>query len=681
DAIFHGHFQYVVLNITFRCIVHSTYILLIIEFGGVDAGDLDRAGNVEFDVKVSYDHLDDRARNTLKAWGFPPLKHKKIAVDWKNDIFTVYQEIPGKQGGLIIAWTITQVSNKKRLSCAMFTHNNLSSAIPSNRSLMQSLIKHATEAIKSYRLQSWRSILEEHFNFWHEYWNKSKVSIPDNVLENLYYIELYKLACNSRHSKFPCPLQGIWTIDGIIPPWNGDYHLDMNVQEAYWPIYANNRLELGEPLFRWLTGLIPVFRKRCKEFYGCDGIWTSCSISLEGANLHGYYNTEAWPGNGAWAAHMFWLYWLYTKDKKFLKEQALPFMKGVAELYLDLLELNEFDEYHIPLGSSPEYHEHLLDAWGKNPTCDIALVRWLFSSLLEAKKVLGLDDQPDFWEMIKDRLENLVFFPADMDGLQVMEDVPYSYSHRHMTHLFPIHPFHIINVEGDRDDRFLVKTSLRRLRKIGNWEWTGWTLPWLSMISCWANNPWLTLKYARDYLLFINENSMHVNGDPKDLGICCHVYEPMTLEAGFCFATAIPEMLLKSWGGIIRVFECIPRSWHDACFADLRAEGAFLVSASLSGGKLSWIKIKSEAGSELLFKNHYGITLNVFDYNTGKLIDTIDANQVFFNIKTKVNDELAIIPADQQFNKEGIQFRHIKPIFNGKHWFGLQEKNPNPYLP
>ena len=55
-------------------------------------------------------------------------------------------------------------------------------------------------------------------------------------------------------------------------------------------------------------------------------------------------------------------------------------------------------------------------------------------------------------------------------------------------------------------------------------------------------------------------------------------------------------MLLTSWGGKIRVFPGVPESWSDIAFHNLRAEGAFLVSAVRDGGKTRFIRVESLAG-------------------------------------------------------------------------------------
>ncbi len=150
---------------------------------------------------------------------------------------------------------------------------------------------------------------------------------------------------------------------------------------------------------------------------------------------------------------------------------------------------------------------------GRNPTCDLALIRWLLTSLLDAVKTLAIEEEEQEKVAIwTDVLSHLTDYSVDNNGLQIMENQPYNVSYRLMNHLLPIYPLHTISVEGDRSQQLLINNSLKNLRRIGNWDWTGETYPWLSAIVAWANKPWLAYSWLQNYLLFIRENTMHVTG-------------------------------------------------------------------------------------------------------------------------------------------------------------------------
>ena len=173
--------------------------------------------------------------------------------------------------------------------------------------------------------------------------------------KTLFYVEIYKLGCCSRPGKFPISLQGVWTKDGGLPPWAGDYHLDMNVEESYWPVYASNHLDCAQPLYERFFANLPRYKKLCYDFFGFEGAWARCEQALDGSPIYGWYTANFWPGNGAWLAHHFWLHWLYSHDGDFLRDRAFPFMRAFLQTYCNLLEEGPDGRLHIPLGTSPEW--------------------------------------------------------------------------------------------------------------------------------------------------------------------------------------------------------------------------------------------------------------------------------------------------------------------------------------
>ncbi len=546
---------------------------------------LEGAAATKATFKASLDHLDPGAKDTLKRWGYPD---PETTSDDSGGTFV--QHTPA---GLVyaLAWKRV-VSRDDRVQLLLSIESSNDAADP---------LAAAQDAINSF------GDLSEvaHANWWEEYWKRSYLTIPDARLESLYYIEMYKLACSSRPGKLPITLQGLWTLDGGMPPWAGDYHLDMNVQQSYWPIYTANRLDLGEPLYRTFTACIPRWQKQCQEFFGFDGLWSGCAIGPHGERIYGYSGVELWPGNAAWLAHQYWLHFLYSQDKAFLREQALPMIKGCFQTYANLLEPGDDGKLHIPLSYSPEYGEGGFDAYTRDPNCDLALIRFLGEAILKSNEVLGTDDE--LTGRVSDVLANLTPYVRSGNRLMVSANTPLAHSHRHFSHLMAIHPLGLITLDGTDEDRAIIRDSLHEIRVKGTGEWTGWSFPWMSLIASragYGNMAWEMLDlYAN---AFIKPNTFHVNGDPRIFGVSLFEYEPMTLEAGFGSAAATMEMLLQSWGGRIRLFPTVPDRWHDAYFENLRAEGAFLVTGKLENGEVSGAVITSDAGLSCELVNPFG---------------------------------------------------------------------------
>ena len=93
----------------------------------------------------------------------------------------------------------------------------------------------------------------------------------DALLPILYYnFGRYLLISSSREGLLPANLQGLWA-EEYQTPWNGDYHLNINIQMNYWLAEATNLSELTEPLNRFTKNLVPNGHKTAKAYYNADG--------------------------------------------------------------------------------------------------------------------------------------------------------------------------------------------------------------------------------------------------------------------------------------------------------------------------------------------------------------------------------------------------------------------------
>lgn len=648
DAVASGTMSSKEGMVYWRCFVHSSKNLVAIE--------LQYLGKVRLkDVRIGLDHLDERAKKALKNWGYPdPIFGSKNGYWW------LIQRFPAENaagGGYVVAWKLVEVGRREVLYVSLLSFND--SPTP-----LESALKMIDEAVDA----DVDALLDSHGEFWRSFWSKSFIAIPDSRLENLFYVELYKLACCSI-GKYPCPLQGLWSQDGVLPPWSGDYHLDMNVEETYWPVYASNHLELGKPLYEQFWRNLPRFKQMCREFFGFDGAWSRCEMALDGTPIYGYWTTNFWPGNGAWLSHMYWLHWLYSQDENFLRERAYPMMKEFMKTYLNLLELWNDGRYHIPLSNSPEWEENRLEAWGSDTTCDLAFIRWLASSLLEASKILGVEDQDAVrW---RDVLEKLTDYPKDETGLQIFRGQPLTHSHRHPSHLIPIHPLGILNVEGSEEDRRLIYRSIETLLLRGTGEWTGWSFPWLSIMASRIRLPNMAWHMLQMYFYFIKPNTFHVNGDYRRFGACAFTYQPMTLEAGFCAATAIMEILIQSWSGCIRVFPSIPEFWKDAYFHKLRAEGAFLVTSRLKNRMVEYVIVESEAGRNCEVVNPFRENeVSLIDLKTG--VEKVLTGRVL-KFETEKKGVYLLKPSSRPLSEIDLSYTVFERMASEKNWFGVKE--------
>ncbi len=521
--------------------------------------------------------------NLGKKLGYPqPVPGKDATFSW------VVQPMP-ESGQVATVWT-TRAEPGAWTLLVTIPPQDTADPVAAGQQTLHAALERGTDAV-----------IASHRAAWRERWARSAVHLPDAGLQRLWVNGIYKLA-SSSHGGAPANLQGLWPPDGEIPPWRGDYHCDMNVQETYWPAYSSNQLDLVEPLDRWLfEQVLPESEKLTRRFFGVDGVWVGTALDLKGRLLGGVSNwmtVQYWLGGGAWLGQHIWWQYAYSQDRDYLREHGYPALRKLVRFFENTLKTGPDGRLHVPLSSSPEYFSNDLEAWTPDPTCDLALIRNLLRYTARAAEALGVDaaDRARWQKMDA----QLAAYPADASGLKVQPDAPYSRSHRHPMHLFPIFPGEDLTVEGTAEDRALIDRSLHEWIFRGTGEWTGWSYPYGSLIASRARRPNQALNLLQIYeKAYIWPNGFHVNGDYKKFGFSFYTYEPFTEEAECAFTAAVNEMLLQSWGGRLRIFPAVPEEWTDVSFRDLRAQGGVLVSGVMRSGEIVSATLRAERGGEV----------------------------------------------------------------------------------
>lgn len=480
---------------------------------------------------------------------------------------------------------------------------------------------------------------KSHVDWWKNFWAQSSIDIPDSVLLNQWYLEMYKFGSAARKGAPPISLQAVWTADnGKLPPWKGDFHHDLNTQLSYWPAYSSNHLDLEQGFIDWLWKYKPAFEKYTKTYFETNGLNVPGVSTLTGEPMGGWIQYSFGPTVSAWLAQHFYLHWRYSMDKDFLREKAYPWIKSVA-LYLN--EISVVDPQtglrKLPLSSSPEFFNNSRKAWFKQTTnFDLALIRWTFEKAAELAGELGLQEDADQW---KKKLSEWPDFAIDKkEGFMIAPGVPYHISHRHFSHLMAIHPLGLFDWSHGERERQIIRNSLANLEKYGSDYWAGYSFAWLGNLKARAMDGDGAADALRTFArCFCLPNSFHVNGDQSGTGKSKFTYRPFTLEGNFAFAAGIQEMLLQSHSGMVRVFPAIEKSWQNAEFHHLRAEGAFLVSAKRKDGHVIYVQVFSEKGGILNLANPFS--------DKSLIITGAEHTQVsegLIVIKTKPGDQIEI---------------------------------------
>ena len=456
-------------------------------------------------------------------------------------------------------------------------------------------------------------LLAANRRWWRTYWRDvPAVEMPNEKLRFLYDYGMYKFAGLTQPAGVAATLQGAWIEEYQMPPWSSDYHFNINVQMCYWPAYHGNRLEHLRPMFDLIRGWLPVLRHNAKVFLGIDdGLMLPHAVDDRCVCMGGFWTGSIDHGCTAWVAQMMYRYYRYTLDKQFLADTAYPFMVGTMRVYEAMIE-RDGDSLALPVSVSPEYRGASMNAWGRNASFQLACVHRLCEDLLDASEALGRTPAPQ-WGEIRAKLPRASLIgPQGHEQIALWDGTPLEESHRHHSHLSGITPFDVLDFD-DAPTRALIERSIAHWIKMGPGLWSGWCVPWASMLHTRMGNAdaaelWLEI-WER---LFTNEghgtlHDVHFSGfSLMGKGASCSGPmrgEIMQIEAGMSAVTAIQEMLLHVRRGVTRLFAGAPSRWRDVSFRHMRTDGAFLVSAHRAGGTIGPVTIRSLAGGVFRMEN------------------------------------------------------------------------------
>lgn len=436
----------------------------------------------------------------------------------------------------------------------------------------------AEAAVKSLRPEDLPALEEAHRAWWHSYYPQSFVSLPDKKIENFYWAQIYKLASATRAGGGLLDNCGPW----LVPtPWPNAWW-NLNVQLSYWPVYASNRLTLGQPLVDAFAEHLDNLIDNVPEPYRHDSaaLPVATDFELVGACVQLPGDERAQVGNLAWLCHNLWLHYRFGMDESVLRRALYPALRRAVNFYLHFLFEDEHGTLHLKRTFSPEY--------GSAEDCnyDLALLRWGCRTLSEICRILGTEDP--LLPVWRDTEKRLTDYPQDERGMMIGRELPYTRSHRHYSHLLMFYPLYLLNADqpGSRE---LMERSVEHWHSIpGNilgYSYTGAA----SLYAAFGEGDRALEMLDGLFTRTLRPNTMYKESGP-------------VIETPLSGAQSIHDMLLQSWGGKIRVFPAVPGCWREVRFENLRAEGAFLVSAVREGGRTTAIRIESLAGEPCILK-------------------------------------------------------------------------------
>lgn len=408
---------------------------------------------------------------------------------------------------------------------------------------------------------------------------------PDYYLEELYYqFGRYLLIASSRAGNMPANLQGIWHND-VDGPWRVDYHNNINVQMNYWPACPTNLSECMLPLVDFIRTLVKPGEKTAQSYFGARGWTASISSNIFGFTTPLESQDMSWnfnPMAGPWLATHIWEYYDYTRDLNFLKETGYELIKSSADFAVDYLWHKPDGTYTAAPSTSPEH-----GPVDQGATFVHAVVREILLDAIEASKVLGVDKKKR--KQWNDVLSKLVPYKIGRYG-QLMEwstdiDDPKD-EHRHVNHLFGLHPGHTVSPVTTPELATAAKVVLLH-RGDGA---TGWSMGW-------KLNQWARLQDGNHaYTLFGN---LLKNGTMDNLW---DTHPPFQIDGNFGGTAGVTEMLLQSHMGFIQLLPALPNAWKDGSVSGICAKGNFEVDMIWENNQLKEATVRSGAGGNCVIK-------------------------------------------------------------------------------
>jgi alpha-L-fucosidase 2 len=411
----------------------------------------------------------------------------------------------------------------------------------------------------------------------------------------------YLLISSSRPGSLPANLQGIWN-NQMLPPWDSKYTININTQMNYWLAESCNLPECHEPLFDLIERMRISGRTTAENMYGCRGITAhhNTDIWADTAPQDSYLPATYWPMGLAWLSLHLWEHYEFTQDRAFLKKHYAT-MRDSARFLLDYLVEGPEGQLVTCPSVSPE-NTYLLSGGESGVLCygssmDNQIMHALFTACVEAEFLLNEDVK--FREELQAALVSLVPPQVGKHGrlLEWSEDYEEKEpGHRHISHLFALHPGKQITPQSTPALASAARASLLH-RLEGGGGHTGWSRAWI--INFWArlhdgdeaySNLLSLLQYSTLPNLFDN-------------------HPPFQIDGNFGATAGITEMLLQSHAGEIHLLPALPKAWGNGLVTGLRARGGLTVSLEWEGGEILRAELSPDYSGSCRIRNSIPLTV------------------------------------------------------------------------
>jgi alpha-L-fucosidase 2 len=468
---------------------------------------------------------------------------------------------------------------------------------------------YAEAVVSGTASQPISELRRESDSYWRGFWSRSAVTFEDKELERIWYHNQYWLACCLREGKVAPGLFGNWTSGKIGTAWHGDYHMNYNTQQVFWGVFSSNHAEQHFPYIEVVENLLPMSRNYAQNKFNLPGAYFPHSAYPVPSQVVPYpappwgYEVCETP----WVVQSLWWHYLYTHDEKVL-QRVYPLIREAAAFIAAYVKKGDDGRYHVIPTVSPENWGCTVD-FRLNRDCimDLALIDFLLEAAAKASELLGRDSQArDTWVHIRSHLASYPQTSSPEGTIWVdVVNAPAGWIYNIPVSLAPVFPGERVGLGSSEEQLAIARRTAQSIRLEGGNDVVYQPLirARLGILDLdWFKNE---VRYCQLPNGIVNDRLRQVGGRFKDSTDFNFMMRMGVWTENLSLPAVLNECLLQSYSGTLRLF---PNTLNLGAvrFQNLRAVGAFLVSAAWDGKTVSPIEILSERGTFLRLVNPWG---------------------------------------------------------------------------